>query len=368
MILTALVFFGILSLLVFIHELGHFMVARWVGVRVDEFGFGLPPRIWGKKIRETIYSINALPIGGFVRLAGEDASDAEEQKERHTYSKKELRQFFWARSKKERSFILLAGVTMNFILAVFLTGILVTRGIIEPSGYVHIETVVQGSPAESAGLKEKDIVRTVTVMESNQPKMIIPVKPEDLISTVKKHSGEQVLLTIERLGERIDVAVIPRINPPKGQGALGIAVSDLERKTYAWYQIPVKSIEITFSRSWQMVSSIGNLLYRLVTGAKVESTEVSGPIGIAQVTGQAMQYGWEAVIEFMSILSLNLAVLNILPFPALDGGRLLFVFLEKLGRKARPNVERVIHQVGMMILLALIVVITINDILRIIRG
>jgi len=368
MILTILSFVAILSFLVFIHEFGHYIVARIIGVRVEEFGFGLPPRIWGKKVGETVYSVNALPIGGFVRLAGEDALEEEESNVKKAYPKKELRSFFWARSKKERSAILLAGVTMNFFLAFVLTGVLVTRGIVEPTGRVHIETVVDGTPASVAGIQKLDTVLSITVPTQTGVQTVIPKKPEDMISTIKTHAGEQIIITIERSGKTIDFAVVPRVNPPKGQGALGVAVSDLERKTYPWYMVPIKSVEITFTRSWQMLSSIANVLWRLLTGVKVDSAEVSGPIGIAQVTGQAIKYGWEAVFEFVSILSLNLAILNILPFPALDGGRLLFVFLEKLGKKTRPDIERIIHQVGMMVLLALTLLITINDILRIVRG
>jgi regulator of sigma E protease len=368
MLLTGIAFILILSILVFVHELGHFLVARWVGVRVDEFGFGLPPRIWGKKVKQTIYSINALPIGGFVKLAGEDADETEEASQRKRVSRAKLGQYFWARTKLERAAILLAGVTMNFLLAVGITSILVSRGIIEQAPRVHVETVTQGSPAAQAGLKPQDILKTVAFIEGGIRREIPIAVPDTLISTVKSHAGEPVSITYTRDGHDAAVTLTPRKNPPAGQGPLGVAVSNLERKHYPWYQIPAKSVEVAAVRSWQMISSLGNLVYRLATGRTVRSDEVSGPVGIAQVTGQAVRYGWEAVLEFMSILSLNLAILNVLPFPALDGGRLLFVVLEGFGKKARPDVERTVHQIGMVVLLALVVLITINDILRIVHG
>jgi len=175
-------------------------------------------------------------------------------------------------------------------------------------------------------------------------------------------------VTLVRDGKLIEMTAIPRKNPPTGEGALGIAISNLEKHIYAWYQAPVRSVVINGERMWQMVFSLGNLFYRLVTGGKMVSGEISGPVGIAQVTGQAVKYGMDAVLEFASILSLNLALLNVLPFPALDGGRLAFVVFEKLGKKARPQIERTIHQIGMLFLLGLLVLITINDVLRLVRG
>jgi regulator of sigma E protease len=368
MILTALTFLLILSILVFVHELGHYTVARLIGVRVDEFGFGLPPRLWGKKIGKTEYSLNLLPIGGFVRLAGEDADERQEEKAKKGASKAKVSEYFWARTKLERTAILLAGVTMNFLLAVLITVVLLFNGVIEPTKSVHVEKVVSDGPAAVAGVRTGDIVSEILVVQNGQNVSIRPETPDTLVTTIKTHAGQNVFLSLRRGGEMIRVTVIPRVNPPAGQGALGIAVSNLERKHYPWYEIPVKAVTITVSKSIAMLGSMGDLVFRLATGRGVKSEEVAGPIGIASVTGEAMKYGWEAVLELMSILSLNLALLNVLPFPALDGGRLLFVVLEKMGKKTRPELERTIHQIGMMVLLALMAVITVNDILRFVRG
>ncbi len=364
MVLTAFTFIVILGILVFIHEFGHYITARIIGVAVEEFGFGLPPRAWGKKIGETIYSINWLPIGGFVRLAGEDElPDSRSSKLNAQNSKR----FFWARSKKERAAILLAGVTMNFLLAVGITTYLLTQGVFEPSGRVHVESVVRGSPAEKAGLRKDDIIRSVRDSGTSASPTRL-TSPSQLIAFVKDHGGRMVTLEILRDGTELTVNLVPRTEFPKGEGPMGVAISDLELKRYPIGAAPGKALMINLSRAKDMGAGIVKTIGELVSG-KSPTADVAGPIGIAQVTGQAVKFGWKAVLEFMSILSLNLAVLNILPIPALDGGRLLFVVAEKvLGRKIRPAFEKQTHQLGMIILLILVVLISINDILRLAGG
>lgn len=361
MLLTAVVFFIILSILVLIHELGHYMVARFVGVHVEEFGFGLPPMIWGKKIGKTIYSINWLPIGGFVRLAGEDEEDSQKSKVK-SQNKKE---YFWARSKKERTAILLAGVTMNFLLAWGITTYIFTQGIYQQSGKVHVEQVVAGGPAQEAGIRINDVVEQA--VDAAGDTRIIKT-PTDLTSFTNAHRGTLVTLTVMRGTVTFPVNVTPRKQVPAGQGPMGIAISDLEQKNYSLQEAPWAAFKETLSRARDMFVGIGSLIWGLVHLQPV-GADVAGPIGIAAVTGQAVKFGFKAVLEFMSILSLNLAVLNVLPIPALDGGRVLFVFLEKiLGRRIKPAFERQTHQIGMIILLFLVLLISIHDILRFAHG
>lgn len=364
MFVTAIVFIIILSILVFIHELGHFTAARAIGVKVEEFGFGLPPRIWGKKFGKhgTIYSLNWLPIGGFVKLAGED-EDASAIKSNS--SPGALKSYFFARSKKERAVILLAGVTMNFLLAVGITTYLLTQGVAEVSGRVHIESVVPGGPAASAGLQKNDIIFSISASDK-QPLLL--KTPKELIDYVSEEKGNEIVFTVLRDGVKFEVPLTPRVEYPKGEGPTGIAISDLETRVYPISQAPFAALTITLRRAWDMLAGIGSLISRLV---RLESVgkDVAGPIGIAAVTGTAVKFGWKAVLEFMSILSLNLAVLNILPIPALDGGRLAFVVFEKLlGKKVKPAFEQSTHQIGMIILFILILLISINDILRLARG
>ena len=351
MLLTAGVFIVILSVLVLIHELGHFVTALLIGVRVEEFGFGLPPRIIGKKIRGIMYSLNWLPIGGFVKLAGED-SDSETIKKGKGIKVKE---YFFARSKKERAAILLAGVAMNFLLAVGITTFLLRQGVEETAGRVHIERILPASPAQKAGLKTGDIFENFKT-------------PQEIISFSKIHAGQPVTFSILRDTKTLYITLTPRKVFPKGEGPVGIAISDLEIKKYSLMQAPVEATKINLERGWAMVAGIGMLIGKLFQ-LKPVGGDVAGPIGIAQVTGTAVKFGWKAVLEFMSILSLNLAVLNVLPIPALDGGRLAFVILEKfIGKKVKPAFEQKTHTIGMIVLMILVVLISINDILRLARG
>ena len=366
MLFTALIFFIILSILIFVHEFGHYIVARIFGVHVEEFGFGLPPRIWGKKIKGTIYSINALPIGGFVRLAGEDADEADIREVKSELSKQKVHTYFWAKSKKARALILLAGVFMNTLLAVSITTVLLTRGVIEPVGFVHVESVTDGSPAQIVGIEVNDRITSVAFINIKGEKEVKNViVPSDVITFMNEKKGNVVTITLLREGKEVVVYPLPRTTPPEGQGPLGVSISDLEKHVYPWREAPIKAVQINAQRAYQMLAGLVSVIGRLVTGGTIAKGEVAGPIGIAQVTGEAVKYGVDAVLEFMSILSLNLALLNILPFPALDGGRLAFVVLEKFGRKARPQLERTIHQIGILFLLALMALISLQDILRI---
>ncbi|MFZ5845578.1 MAG: RIP metalloprotease RseP [Patescibacteria group bacterium] len=370
MLLTAITFFIILSILILIHELGHFVVALLLGVKVEEFGLGLPPRAWGKKIKGTVYSLNWLPIGGFVKLAGEDDGEHPSLKRSHPARQGEtLKKYFWARTKKERAAILLAGVTMNFLLAVALTAYLLTQGVMVPSGQVHIERILPNTPAAQAGLKEKDIIKNIKYQIAGNQYAEKTIKTtRDLIEITGRHKGEIVTLAVEREGKELIVSLVPRAQYPQGEGPMGVAISDLELKKYTLGEAPFLALKVNLQRAGDMLLSIVAMLWRLVTLRSV-GAEVAGPIGIAQVTGQAVKYGVRAVLEFMAILSLNLAVLNILPVPALDGGRLAFVFLEKLlGKRVKPAFEKSTHQAGMIILLILILLISLNDILRLARG
>jgi regulator of sigma E protease len=363
MIVSIIVFIVVLTVLVLIHELGHYTVARLIGVHVEEFGLGLPPRIFGKKIGDTVYTLNWLPIGGFVRLAGEDddtevlPANAKDKVKKH---------YFWARSKKERAAILVAGVMMNFLLSVVITTGLLVSGVSVPSGSVHIEEIQPGTPAETAGLVKGDVIRTVTLPAGGRT---VEVRtPRDLIDTVRDFKGQEVTLLVSGTGGDRTLVLTPRADPPEGQGPLGVTISDLETRKYPITIAPFEAVKVNASMALQMFSAIGSTIWGLVT-LKNLSPDVAGPIGIAQVTGRAVEFGWRAVIEFASILSLNLAVLNILPIPALDGGRLLFVFIEKImGRKVRPAFEKMTHQVGMIILLVLVLLVSLNDIMRLTRG
>lgn len=358
MFLTLITVIGILSILVFVHELGHFVVAKKIGIKIEEFGFGLPPRIISKKIGETLYSINWLPIGGFVKLAGEDLDQSSAVS--HQMPDKEKKKHFWARSKKERAAVLLAGVSMNFLLAVLIISYIFTQGVYVPTDRVHIEKVSSNSPAALAGLQEGDVIVSL------HGKLINTT--DDLINYTKKRAGQETSIVVDRFGQKLNLIIIPREDPPKEQGPIGVVISNLEIKKYLFYQAPIYGTYEALKMSLLMLIALADILWRLVTFQPI-TVEVAGPVGIAQATGKAVQSGMMAVLQLMGLLSLNLAIINLLPIPALDGGRLMFVVLEKfIGRRVKPKVEQIAHQVGMAFLLALFVLITINDILRLIKG
>jgi len=380
--MTLLLFIAILSLLVFVHELGHFLAAKKAGIFVEEFGFGLPPRIWGKKIGETIYSINALPIGGFVKLYGEDGP---------SFAKASAGKAYFEKSIPRRLSVLLAGVTMNVVLAIVSFSILYfVLGIPTKTGKIKIVGITKDSPAQFAGLKEEDQIigvdgqRVLSVDEFVQltgEKAGNKIQLEigrDKDNPCKPLEGNQVLggaTSSEQgfncLGKNLLVSLIPRESPPEGEGALGVVISEIELKKYPWWQMPYLGAREGFkeSLSWagMILSSLKKTLVTLIVMGKVPR-DVAGPIGIFQITGQVAKDGFLAILQFLGILSVNLAIINILPFPALDGGRLIFLGYEVVfRRKVSPKIEILVNQIGMAILLSIMALITVNDVLRLLK-
>lgn len=361
--LTAIIFILVLTVLVLIHELGHFFVAKKFGIKVEEFGFGLPPRLIGKKIGETIYSINWLPIGGFVKLYGEDEAGAGKvSKIKNQLRLKNKDRAFFARPWWQKFLVVFAGVFMNFVLATaILSFLFVAVGSAVPGKDVVISQVVKDSPAETAGIKKGDIVSFVEDVRITST--------AQLVSETRKHLGKEITLVIESDSKTKNVRVTPRSDSPKDQGPLGIAIyQSFEVKKYPWYQAPIEGVKEAFKISVLIVTGLGTVVYQLVTTGAVPK-DVAGPVGIAQLTGQFVQVGVFALLSFVALLSLNLAILNVLPIPALDGGRLFFILVEAITRrKVNPRFESMTHAVGMALLLALIALITFHDITRLISG
>lgn len=343
--ISLLIFLAILSLLIFIHELGHFVAARKQGIKVEEFGFGYPPRLWGKKFKGTLYSLNLLPFGGFVRMRGEDEAAGRES--------------FYIQPKLSRFIVLVAGVVMNFLLGVFLFAAVYTKmGIPEPVDYLTVTHVAPGSPAEAAGIKVKD-------------KIVDYSETQAFIRFIEDHLGESVNLTVVDSGESRIVALTPRIKAetPEGQGALGVGITNIDLVQYPLWQRPARGAWYGLKEAvaWgnEIVLSLKNLLGRLFAGQVPE--DVSGPVGIYQASKNAGDQGWQALLQFTGILSVNLAILNLLPLPALDGGRILFIVIEVFRRRrVQPAWEQKIHLAGMLLLIGLMVLVTVNDIRRLV--
>lgn len=343
--------FGIvLSLLVFVHELGHFLAAKWRGVFVEEFGFGLPPRLWGKRLGDTIYSVNLFPIGGFVKLKGEDPEvagfgDADS---------------FAVKSKVSRALIIVAGVLGNLLLAWLIFTFLFTIGNPEFKGDVFIKEVSEGSPAYEVGIKAGDWVLSINDITIENL--------EDLIVETRKNAGREVKLNVKRGAEAKTFRLVPRLVPPEGEGAMGVALETRNErvevsKYSAWQSLLVAAKELVNILS-RMISGLKILVMELIFQSEVPK-EVTGIVGIKALTDVAAELGERFFLQFVAILNLNLLIFNLLPIPALDGGRLLFVGIEAaVGRKIPAKVERWANQLGMAILLLLFVLITIRDIGR----
>lgn len=366
MFLTVLSFILILSVLVLIHEFGHFILAKKFGIKVEEFGVGFPPRAFSRKIGETVYSINWLPVGGFVKLYGEDSAGGGKigSKNQEVSIKGEdgnIKRAFYARPLWQRMSVVTAGVVMNFFLAVVLISFLfASQGVPLPSDKVIVSEVVAGSPAATAGIQKGDKVVRINQTEIEDTKAFI--------TETKKLLGQVVTLTLLRDGKEVTTSLTPRVNAPKDQGAMGVSITSIEVKKYSWLEAPFYGTAEALKFSGLILGGLGTMVTDLVTqGIKPEG--VAGPIGVAQLTGEAVRAGWFAVLWFTALLSLNLAVLNILPIPALDGGRFFFMVIELVFRKkVSPKYEAYAHGVGLVLLLGLMAVITLVDVSRLIQG
>jgi len=358
MIFTTIILFAlVLGLLVFAHELGHFLAARKMGMKVEEFGFGFPPRIFGFKRKETVYSINWIPFGGFVKILGENGDTAETG----SFSTKPV----W-----QRFIVLVAGVSMNMVLAwLLLTVVLsiglpsqITEGEILPknatisSPQIMIQYVEPDSPAGLAGLRPGDVVLSV---EGNAVETV-----QQLQDYTGANAGRKLRYQLLRGSETYERDLIPRVSPPPGQGPLGIQPALTAKIKYPVLSAAYHAIGITLSLAVQIIIALGQLIKSLF-GDRSLLGSLTGPVGIAVMTHQAAKLGLSNLIYFTSVLSVNLAIINALPFPALDGGRILFLFIEKLRRrKLAEKFENYANTLGFLLLISLVVWITTRDVGR----
>lgn len=345
---TIVAFLLVFSVVVFVHELGHFAVAKLSGVRVEEFGFGYPPRLLRIARRgDTEYTINAIPIGGFVRVAGDENPD-----DPRSLTKKSA----WVRGA-----FLLAGPVMNVVLAVVLFAASYMMGVLEPTTGpgVGIYDVAAGSPAAGAGLRLGDVVLAVNQEPVNTP--------EALQQMINAHLDQEITLTVSREGARAPLVVhaMPRSDHPPDQGALGVHTGPpLRRAAYPAGQAIVLGAERALGTVVMMVAGLAAMVRGLAP------VDLAGPIGIAQATGEVIKSGFVQVVEWTAFLSVNLFIINLLPIPALDGGRLVFVALELVrgGRRIDPRKEGLVHLVGIVVLLGLFLVVSYFDLLRLVQG
>ncbi|HEV8654326.1 MAG TPA: M50 family metallopeptidase [Candidatus Limnocylindria bacterium] len=343
-----------LSLIIAVHELGHYITARLLGMKVLEFAFGFPPRIAAIRHAGIDYSINAIPFGGFVRILGQDDFSIHQEGEGAPGS-------FTSKPWWSQAIVLAAGVTMNVVLALVVLTIAFATGTTAATGDVRVISVAPGSPAQSAGIQVGDLVRSVDGRSIT--------RSTELVNYVRGQArlrpDQEVTLVLERSGRVVDpIKALPRTEPPEGEGPLGIGLEDVQGPI----AVPLpEAFQQALSLSGQVVTQIAELPGQLLaprTGQPAPS--VGGPIEIFRVTGQVAQYGLPTFLKLVGVLSVNLAVLNIVPFPGLDGGRLFFVLLRGIFRvRLSPQAEAAVHAVGFVLLLALLVVVTIADIRRV---
>lgn len=367
--LTIIIFIVLLGLLIFTHELGHFLMARRNGIKADEFGFGFPPRligvvkddtsgrykiIWGNKeitSSHTLYSLNWLPLGGFVRIKGEDG----ENKDTDSFAQKSA----WSRIK-----VLGAGVFANFVFAWLLISVVLTLGLPQPiapeeraqypDAKIQILEVKKGTPAQAMGLSLGDEIVAI-----NGEKIVSLKQVSDIISG---NNGKEIAVKINHLGNEIILTGTPRVEYPAGEGSLGISFGETAIVSYPFYEAIYRGVIATYNITLAILQALGGVIASLFGAGTGAPVDISGPVGIVYLTKQVSDLGLAYLLQFAALLSINLAIINILPFPALDGGRILFVLIEKIkGSPVSRKTEGMIHQIGFMLLLLLMAFITIRD-------
>lgn len=413
-LLAAIPVFG---LCVLIHELGHFLTAKWAGIRVEEFGLGLPPRlvgfrkrkqggwevIWGPRSPEdaytqeeqsslkeatgdvasslvdgvlgarvikpngvaplnpqehhTIYSLNWLPIGGFVRMPGEngEVNDAEGHYDPGSFA---------AKPAGKRIIVLVAGVTMNVILAMVL--FMFAYGFGQPVAPAQVGQIEVGSPAQAAGLRPGDTLISLNGQSVQTFDDVVSVT-DSIVGQHNKAATVPIVVVARHPGQQqtFTTTVYARTNPPAGKGKMGItSTTNVVLVKYPFWQAPIKGIQETYTVTSQFITTIGQMIAGQI------KPQIMGPVGIVHFTGEVAQAvpteGWWPILSLTAILNINLAIVNILPFPALDGGRIFLIFIELLrgGKRLRPELEGMINLAGMIILLSLMVIITVSDVLH----
>ena len=353
---TVIIFLIVLAILIFVHELGHFLSARACGIRVDAFALGFGPKIFRKTVGETTYSLNLIPFGGYVKIFGENPDD-------ESIKGSDSKRSFVHKTKFQQIMVLFAGIFFNFVFACFLILIAFSVGV--PASmdsypeyksamrdqHIAITLVNEGSPAEKAGLKEGDTLLIGTTLEETQNK--INESKTDGIDIRYIRGGVESMVRVTALEGIIE-----------GKYAIGIAMDNVAILQLPFYRAFVESVRFTLHTI--VATFIG--LYTLFTGmfhGASSLSGVTGPVGIAGLVGDAAKLGFTYLMMFTAIISINLGVLNMMPFPALDGGRIFFVIIESIIRRPiKPVIANTINAMGFVLLILLMVVVTYRDVVR----
>ncbi|MCD6550166.1 site-2 protease family protein [bacterium] len=363
MLLTIIVFLFVLGFLVFVHEFGHFILAKKLGVKVEEFGIGYPPALWKVKRGETVYSINAIPIGGFVKLYGEEGNKLIGDP-----------RSFVSKPPLKRALIVIAGVAMNFIIASLIFYFLLSLSHFTvqiplifdyqfPFGkqvdYPMIVGIAPNSPAQKSGILPQDIV-----ISGNNIKFR---NSEELIRFINEHRGKEVVFLVKNLSDNKvrEIRAVPRQNPPKGEGALGIAINDVAQISYRkWWEKPVSGFLHSLNLAHYSLIGLGYYIKTSFIKKAIEplASSMVGPVGILALTKLTLQEGILQIIFLVAIISLALSIANLLPIPPLDGGRLVFILAEAItGKRVSADLEEKVQKIGMIFFLILFILVTSKD-------
>lgn len=339
-------FIFVLGLLIFIHELGHFILAKLVGIRVERFSMGFPPRLFGKKIGDTDYCISALPFGGYVKMSGmiDESMEKEAIKgEPYEFMSKPI----WA-----RVLVIAAGPAMNILLAIFIfAASFFFKGIMEIDS-TFVGSVQANLPAQQAGIAAGD--KIIRIGEQSVQKW------EDLVQIIHNNADQPIQVTWQRNDSTFSALITPQKDPNHNIGLIGIAPKIVNRELGL-----LASVGMSFTRAWDLTRLVGTSLGMIFSGKVSIKEGLAGPVGIAKMAGEASKEGFLTLIMFAAFLSLNLGLLNILPIPVLDGGHLVFLGIEAIIRRPPSvKVRLITQQVGMAILLALMVYVIINDVTK----
>jgi len=361
--MSIILFLLVLFILVLVHEWGHFIVAKKTGMKVDEFGIGFPPKLFGIKRGETEYSFNALPIGGFVRIWGENYEDALVENET-----KDNGRGFSQKPKWAQALVLVAGVTMNVIFAWLLFSITYMVGIptqvaddsISPSARLVIVETMPDSPGSVIPVGAE-----ITKISHSDREVESPSATE-FISEIQAVEGGEISVTYLQSGEKNVVSLNPvqGLSSNEGDYLLGVFPVMVDSVSKPFFT----AIADGFVATWEGLKAICNGLYGLIAGSftgEADLSQIAGPVGIVGMVGDAASFGLVSLLTFTAIISLNLAVINLLPFPALDGGRLLFVAIEAVTKKTiPPGWAGRLNLLGFALLMIIMIAVTYNDILR----
>ena len=338
--LTILACVFVFGILVTVHEFGHFITAKLTGMKVEEFSIGFGPKIYQQQDGETLYSLRMLPLGGYNKIAGMDPEDPED-----------LERGFNSKPVASRMLVILAGSLMNFILPVLIFfGIFLAFGMEVPENKPVLGQIIEGYPAAQSGLKEGD--RIISINGQTIDKWL------DIRNSIADAGTKPVPFEIQRDKEKLTLTVTPVLNPESGKPFIGV-VSSLKKVQLTPWQAAVASVTATKNIIKNMYAS----LYHMVTGKT--KAEFSGPVGVAKMAGQVAHKGFDMLLQFTAMLSLNLAIINLLPLPALDGGHFLILMMEaftghRLGKTAMQNIQKI----GVAMILALTIFATFKDLTR----